>query len=438
MPVVQSAVINHNAKEIPVRRVKKHIYLIGATLALLLAVACGPAGPETTGEVAEAASDVPETTDAEEAEEAELTGVVNDTEAVETAELEYIEIEAGTGAQARPGDIVSVHYTGTLEDGTVFDSSIESGQPFTFMLGQGQVIAGWDQGIALMREGGKATFVVPPELAYGEAGRDQIPPNATLTFEVELVEVIAAPEPSDIALEEYEVTESGLRYFDIEPGTDDSPAAGDAVTLHFHGWLEDGTSLGGTQDGPPASFQIGSNQVFPGLEEGVSTMQIGGQRQLLIPPELAFGEAGSSSIPPNATIILEVSLLNIIPLPEAAVFPEIDEAEYEETASGLKYYDVEVGEGASPQPGQQVQVHYTGWFTDGTKFDSSIDRGLPFPFPLGLGSVIPGWDEGVATMQIGGIRLLIIPPELAYGPEGNQGIPPNSILIFEVHLLDAQ
>jgi peptidylprolyl isomerase len=373
-------------------------------------------------------------------EESEATGIVNDTGAVAAAEIEYIETEAGTGVQPRPGDIVSVHYTGTLEDGTVFDSSVEGGQPYTFVLGQGQVIPGWDQGIALMREGGKATLIIPPELAYGEAGRDPIPANATLTFEVELVQVIAAPEPADIALEDYEVTESGLRYFDLEPGVEDElPAAGDSVTLHFYGWLEDGTSLGGTQDGPPATFQIGGNQVFPGLEEGVSTMSVGSQRQLLIPPELAFGDAGSSSIPPNTTIILQVTLLNIIPLPEPAVFPEIDESEYEETASGLQYYDIEIGEGASPQPGQQVQVHYTGWLTDGTKFDSSIDRGLPIPFPLGTGGVIPGWDEGIATMQIGGIRVLRIPPELAYGPEGNgAAIPPNATLIFEVHLLDAQ
>ena len=95
------------------RIIKKRYYLIGAALALLLAVACGPAGPETTSDVPEATTVVPEATSAEEVEEAELTGVVNDTGAVETAEIEYIEIEAGTGAQARPGDIVSVHYTGT-------------------------------------------------------------------------------------------------------------------------------------------------------------------------------------------------------------------------------------------------------------------------------------------------------------------------------------
>ena len=428
---------------------RKQTYLLCAIVAFLVLAACGPATPQPTDGAAEATSEASEaTTDVQEstterqenvnAEATKVTGVVNDSGVVAAAEIEYIEVEAGSGAQPRPGDIVSVHYTGTLEDGTVFDSSIEGGQPYTFVLGQGQVIAGWDQGIAMMREGGKATLIIPPELAYGESGRDQIPPNATLTFDVELVEVMPAPEPSDVAEEDYETSESGLKYFDLEPGTGDPPAAGDSVTLHFHGWLEDGTSLGGTQDGPPVSFQIGGNQVFPGLEEGVSTMSIGGKRQLLIPPDLAFGEAGSAAIPPNSTLILEVDLLNIVPAPEPAVFPEIDESEYEETASGLQYYDLEVGDGASPQPGQQVQVHYTGWLTDGTKFDSSIDRGIPIPFPLGTGSVIPGWDEGISTMQVGGIRLLRIPPELAYGSQGNGTIPPDATLIFEVRLLDAQ
>ncbi len=102
--------------------------------------------------------------------------------------LEYIEVEAGTGAQAKTGDVVRVHYTGTLDDGTQFDSSHDRGQPFEFTLGRGQVIAGWDEGIALMRVGGKATLVVPHDLGYGERGYPGvIPPRATLHFDVELV-----------------------------------------------------------------------------------------------------------------------------------------------------------------------------------------------------------------------------------------------------------
>lgn len=103
--------------------------------------------------------------------------------------------------------------------------------------------------------------------------------------------------------------------------------------------------------------------------------------------------------------------------------------------SGLEYIDVKVGEGAEAKAGQTVSVHYTGWLVDGSKFDSSVDRGQPFEFPLGGGSVIKGWDEGVAGMKIGGVRKLIIPSDLGYGSRGAGLIPPNSTLIFEVELL---
>jgi FKBP-type peptidyl-prolyl cis-trans isomerase len=109
------------------------------------------------------------------------------------------------------------------------------------------------------------------------------------------------------------------------------------------------------------------------------------------------------------------------------------------TPSGLQIEDLNAGTGASPQAGQSVSVHYTGWLTNGTKFDSSVDRGQPFNFILGRGQVIKGWDEGVATMQVGGKVKLTIPPALAYGDKGFPGaIPPGSTLVFEVELLGVQ
>lgn len=106
------------------------------------------------------------------------------------------------------------------------------------------------------------------------------------------------------------------------------------------------------------------------------------------------------------------------------------------TPSGLQYEDLAEGTGTAAKAGDSVEVHYTGWLTDGTKFDSSLDRGRPFAFPLGAGQVIKGWDEGVAGMKPGGKRKLKIPATLGYGARGAGGvIPPNAELIFEVELL---
>ena len=107
-----------------------------------------------------------------------------------------------------------------------------------------------------------------------------------------------------------------------------------------------------------------------------------------------------------------------------------------ELAGGLKYVDLKVGDGDIAGPGQTATVHYTGWLTDGTKFDSSVDRGQPFSFVIGAGGVIRGWDVGVQGMRIGGKRKLTIPPEMGYGERGSGGvIPPNATLIFDVELL---
>jgi FKBP-type peptidyl-prolyl cis-trans isomerase FkpA len=118
---------------------------------------------------------------------------------------------------------------------------------------------------------------------------------------------------------------------------------------------------------------------------------------------------------------------------------EIDSAALTSTPSGLQYQDVVTGSGAEAVPGKVAVVHYTGWLTDGTKFDSSRDGGEPFSFALGEGQVIAGWDQGVAGMKVGGRRKLVIPPDLGYGPMGSPPvIPADATLVFDVELLDVK
>ncbi|MEO1403582.1 MAG: FKBP-type peptidyl-prolyl cis-trans isomerase [Cyanobacteria bacterium J06635_1] len=125
-----------------------------------------------------------------------------------------------------------------------------------------------------------------------------------------------------------------------------------------------------------------------------------------------------------------------MPADEAEDTAEMAEENVVTTDSGLKYVELEEGTGAVPATGQTVVVHYTGTLEDGTKFDSSRDRNQPFSFRIGVGQVISGWDEGVGTMQVGGRRKLIIPPDLGYGARGAGGvIPPNATLLFDVELL---
>jgi FKBP-type peptidyl-prolyl cis-trans isomerase len=226
-------------------------------------------------------------------------------------------------------------------------------------------------------------------------------------------------------------TKSGLQYRDVEEGTGEKPEADQMCVVHYSGWLWEDDAKGKKFDsskdrGVPFFFAVGQRKVIPGWDEGVATMKVGGKRELLIPSSLGYGPKGfPGAIPPNSTLFFEVELLG----------------KFEKTSTGLEYRDVKVGTGAKPKTGQTCVMHYTGWLWSGhgkgKKFDSSKDHGEPLPFKLGVGEVIPGWDEGVATMKVGGKRELIIPSELGYGRRGFGGvIPPNATLFFEVELLE--
>ncbi len=347
--------------------------------------------------------------------------------------------EEGSGEQAEAGKIVALHYTGMLEDGQIFDSSSVQGEPIRFPLGQGRVIAGWDEGVALMSEGDKAKFIIPAELAYGEQGAGGvIPPGATLYFDVELVEVSEGGPiaPEDIGMSDYEQTASGLQHFELVDGGGAMPEAGAPVSIHYTAWLEDGTRIDSSLDsGQPLTFELGSEQVFEGWNEAVALMEVGDSWQVIIPSELALGEQGAGNvIPPNSNLVMQLRLLEILPAaPESPT--EVDEDEFTTTESGLMYVDLVEGGGEAIAAGDAVAVHYVGWLEDGTRFDNSYGRGEPLALVVGAGQVIAGWDEGLVGMKPGGRRQLIIPAELGYGELGSGGvIPPDATLIFEIEI----
>ena len=229
-------------------------------------------------------------------------------------------------------------------------------------------------------------------------------------------------------------TTTGLKYIDETIGTGKKPKTGDKVKVHYTGTLEDGTKFDSSRDrNKPFDFILGG-RVIQGWNEGVATMKEGGKRKLIIPPELGYGERSAGSIPPNSTLFFDVELIEVM-----EKFVDIDfslPGREEVTKSGLRMIIHKEGNGEIPLPGQTVTVHYTGLLENGNQFDSSVDRGQPFRFPLGQGRVIKGWDEAIALMSKGEKRTLIIPPQLAYGERGRPQIPPNSTLIFEVELIE--
>lgn len=231
------------------------------------------------------------------------------------AGLQVEDTEIGSGDPAKRNDHLTIHFKGYLSDGEVFESTYEMDQPMPVQVGAGNLpMRGWDEGMIGMREGGKRTLTIPPELAFGDEGAGNIiPPGEEITMEVELLQIDEPPEQWDYPEDELESTESGLQYYIHEEGSGETPEEGVTVTVHYSGFLEDGSMFDSShQRDEPFQFQVGTGQVIQGWDEGVLDMSPGERRTLVIPPELGYGDTGAGdAIPPDATLYFDIEMISI-------------------------------------------------------------------------------------------------------------------------------
>ncbi len=318
------------------------------------------------------------------------------------------------------------------------------GEPLEFTLGVGQVIPGWEKGILGMKVGEIRYLTVPAVMAYGERSMEDIPPYSDLYFEVELVHADPPMEPDKFpqnvdALKWREISK-GLKAYDEKQGTGKPAIPGASLKTHYTGWLLSGRKFGSSKDlSKPLEVVLGNGKLIKGWEEGLEGMREGGVRWLRVAPAMGYGAKAYTMIPSNSVLIFRVELVEAevdsAIIEKMDFFPDTTTLTLENGSEGLRYAIVKQGEGEPARSGSTVRVHYTGWLTNGHKFDSSRDRNQALKFPLGGGHVIRGWDLGIVGMLPGEKRILIVPPGLGYGSRGQRSIPGGSTLIFAVEYL---
>lgn len=426
----------------------------------LLAAACGGdddavTTPDPAEDGADEATPVPVPTPAGDVDNTDLSikPLVEVPEGAAPADLELTDLVIGDGALASAGDFLITQYVGVAySTGLQFDSSWDRGQPFPFVVGEGNVIEGWDDGIVGMAVGGRRQLVIPAAQAYGStgSGSGSIGPNEPLIFVVDLlgvvppsvtkpvVEVPAEPAVSIGAKPVVEVPAGaeGSDYAQTELTTGEGPgvADGDVAVIRYVGvaassGAEVDVAWGGSS---VRDFTVGAEEVIEGWDRGVLGMSVGGLRQLVVPPEMAFGDDGTGTIAPGETLVYVVELLG---LSSASVTkPDVDVPDA--PAGDLIVNDLNDGDGIVAKAGNTLVMQYVGVAqSTGEEFDTSWGR-APFTFTLGQGQVIPGWDNGIEGMAAGGRRELIIPGDQAYGDAGSGGgIAPNETLVFVVDLI---
>lgn len=233
-------------------------------------------------------------------------------------------------------------------------------------------------------------------------------------------------------------SQSGLKFQQLVAGNGVRVQRGDLALSRYAVYYADNMEKLETSDefnnGKAVDMQVGQGMLIAGLEEGFQYMREGDRFLFYIPPTLGF-VGGRGGIDENRPLLYDVE---IIRTRQGSKPFDISNASKQVSSSGLEFYVIEKTMGEPVLAGQTVTVHYSGYFKDGRKFDSSVDRGQPFSFRLGRGEVIPGWEEAVQHLKEGEKARFIIPSHLAYGEKGYANIPPNADLVFDIEIIAAQ
>ena len=246
---------------------------------------------------------------------------------------------------------------------------------------------------------------------------------------------------------------SGIEYMDDSLGTGKEAKKDELVQMHFSAWIvkdstnlfEDWTkdstkaasSIGSTRrTGGPVKFVLGNNSFVNGMDEGIEGMKEGGYRTIIIPAKLAYaGRRMPPGISPDGRLKFQVELITAKEMTAVKRW-DVDKTKFRTLKDGLKYVVVKPGDGPAIDSGDVVTLHYSGYFENGKKFDSSVERGEPLVFPYKVQRLIKGFNEGIGMMKQGEKAEFIIPPDLAYGSQANSAIPANSTLIFDIEILN--
>ncbi|KAM9425971.1 peptidyl-prolyl cis-trans isomerase FKBP9 [Pholidichthys leucotaenia] len=308
-------------------------------------------------------------------------------------------------------DFVRYHFNGTLLDGTVFDSSYTRKQTHDSLVGEGWMIKGMDEGLLGMCVGEIRHIVIPPFKAYGEKGSgSEIPPQATLVFDVLLVDIY---NPKDnITVESQVVPESCTR----------RSVAGDYIRYHYNGTFLNGVIFDTSyQRNHTYNTYIGMGYVIPGMDQALLGVCMGERRRVTIPPHLAYGDQGAGDvIPPSAVLVFD---LHIIDFHNPSDTVGIQITHRPETCNDTTVeYDL-------------VHYHYNCTLVDGTRLFSSHDYENLQDAVLGSDKIIDGLDEGLRGMCVGERRVIMVPPHLGHGEKGATGVPSSAVLVFDIELV---